>query len=508
MKSKKAMYSIIISGIQQIILLVLGLILPRLYIYKYGSEINGLISSIKQFLGYFTIAAAGIGSASVATLFEPILNNDTKKINKILSATTLFYRKASYIFISMVLILAMIYPFMIKNKISLVTTISLVLILGIGSVIEQFITAKYSVLLMADQKAYINAGIQTISNILNAIGVIVLIYFDFSIVYTQLIATTVIIIKLILMKKYIINNYPKINFNEETSMSYIPNRWDAFSYQMTGMIISYTPIALITIFCGLTDVSIYSIYNLIFSSVSMIIGIFSFGLSSTFGNLMAENNIEVLNDNYNIYEYLYYIVVFSLYTIAMVLINSFINIYTQGINDVNYVKPILGILFVLSGIIRNLRNPHVVLVEAGGLFKENNRSNILETIICLITSLIFVNYIGMNGVLLGLTIGYAYRLYKYIDFTSNSILGRNKFNTLKNIVINIILIIPSIMFTRVVEFINPQNLIIWGVVAVLCSIYVIVIFCIGNIILNKKLSTKLYNKTKSTIKSIKPYKVV
>lgn len=499
MRSKKAMYSILVSGLQQIILLVIGLILPRLYIDKFGSEINGLVSSIKQFLGYFTIAGAGIGASSVSALFLPISNQDNYKINKILSATKIFYRRASYIFTSMVFILAIAYPYMVKGNISSHLTISLVLVLGIGSVVEQFVTAKYSVLLTADQRAYINAGIQMISNILNAICVIILMSLGVSVLYTQIISTTIIVFKLIMMKKYIKNNYPNVSYDEDTDMKYIENRWDAFSYQLTGMIISYTPIVIITIFCGLLEVSVYSIYNLVFSSVTMIIGVFSFGLTSSFGSLIAENNKEKLIESYDMYESLYYGIVFSMFIISLLLINSFIKIYTKGIDDINYLRPTLGYLFVISGILKNLRTPHITLVEAGGLFKENNKQNIIESILCIMVSIILTNIYGMEGVLMGLIIGFAYRLYKYVNFTNSKLLQVNVLKSYIKIVTNCTLILPSLAFYKVIDLINPKNILIWFLVAILCSLYVISIFCIGNIVVNRTLSIKIYRKVKSII---------
>ena len=55
MRSKKALKNIISSLLLQLITIICGLILPRAIIGEYGSNVNGLISSITQFLTYITL---------------------------------------------------------------------------------------------------------------------------------------------------------------------------------------------------------------------------------------------------------------------------------------------------------------------------------------------------------------------------------------------------------------------------------------------------------------------
>ena len=45
--------------------MIAGFITPRFMLTAYGSEINGLISSILQFISYFNLVEAGLSSAAV-----------------------------------------------------------------------------------------------------------------------------------------------------------------------------------------------------------------------------------------------------------------------------------------------------------------------------------------------------------------------------------------------------------------------------------------------------------
>ena len=86
MRSKKAIKNIISSLLQQLTVIICGLILPRAIIGTYGSNVNGLISSITQFLSYITLLEAGIGTVIKSVLYKPIANKDKNQIEKILKS--------------------------------------------------------------------------------------------------------------------------------------------------------------------------------------------------------------------------------------------------------------------------------------------------------------------------------------------------------------------------------------------------------------------------------------
>ena len=55
MRSKKALYNIITNLILQFFVIIYGFIVPKMIISNYGSNVNGLISSITHFLAYISL---------------------------------------------------------------------------------------------------------------------------------------------------------------------------------------------------------------------------------------------------------------------------------------------------------------------------------------------------------------------------------------------------------------------------------------------------------------------
>ena len=130
MRGKKLLKNITLSIAVQIITAICGFIIPKLIIEQYGSAINGLVSSITQFLAYITFLEAGIGPVIKAALYKPIAKNDKATVQEILKTSEKFFKKIGYIFIGYLIILCILYPNIINNQFDYLFTISLIVILS------------------------------------------------------------------------------------------------------------------------------------------------------------------------------------------------------------------------------------------------------------------------------------------------------------------------------------------------------------------------------------------
>jgi O-antigen/teichoic acid export membrane protein len=124
---------------------------------------------------------------------------------------------------------------------------------------------------------------------------------------------------------------------------------------------------------------------------------------------VAKKEFIVLKKAHTQFEFLIYAITAFLYSCALILINPFISVYTQGIADINYVYPIYGVLLVIWGILHNVRIPYTALVNASGLYKETSKVNILSVVLLVVLSLILVQFLGIIGVLIALIIAAFYR---------------------------------------------------------------------------------------------------
>lgn len=484
MRSKQAFKNVISSIILQLIIVGTGIYIPQLMITTYGSEINGMVSSITQFIAYLSLVEAGIGNASIVALYEPLARENQDGINGVLSAAKKFYSKSGYIFTVLLVGLAIIFPMISEKGIDPALSRWMVLILGSSILIDFFFLGKYRVLLTADQKGYIFSLIQSIGTILNSITCILLMYIRADILIVKLVATIVYILRSVVIFFYVKHYYKYLDFNVKPNSSALKQRWDVLIHQITGAIVNSTDVVIITVIIKrFSEVSVYTTYNLIISNIISLIESFSNSLCAGFGEVFAKKERNVIKKSYSTYEYIYYIIMFVVCSCLGVLVIPFMEIYTYGINDANYIRPITAFLFVLITIAKGIRTPAMTMILAVGHYKETKRAAILEAIINITISLSLVKFLGINGLLIGTLCSHIYRTTDVILYNDKKIVCKTKGKTLKRIVRNVICMFVILSIGIYINsHIMPHTWISWLIYAVAVGIgSVIVILGINGI---------------------------
>lgn len=91
--SRKGILNIFTAFFSQILIIITGIVIPKLILSYYGSETNGLINSVVQILNYFSLFEAGVGIASLQALYKPVSQDNKDGISRIMVATHNFYKK-------------------------------------------------------------------------------------------------------------------------------------------------------------------------------------------------------------------------------------------------------------------------------------------------------------------------------------------------------------------------------------------------------------------------------
>ncbi|PLR91237.1 lipopolysaccharide biosynthesis protein [Bacillus sp. T33-2] len=498
MRSKNALNNLIAALSLSVITAISGLILPKLFIMTYGSEINGLISSIKQFLVYLALVEAGIGYASMAILYSPLKEKNYKAVNSILSATKTHYIKSGWIFLGLVLLLAVGYPYVVANQIPWNLSFFMVLALGISGVAEFFLIGKYNVLLTAAQKGYIVSYIQTGGLLLNIAASVILILLETNPVLVQLIASCLFVLRFVFLKMYIAKNFKKINYGEVPDNNALNKKWDVLIHQIVSLVLANTPIIMITVFLGLKEVSVFSVYLLVHNMVIMLLAVFMNGFQAIFGDIISERNKELLKANFHLYESLFYPLVSITYVVVAILFLPFQSLYTQGFTDADYIRPEFAVLFVLIGVLHNVRVPSMSIMNAAGLYRETRLSAIVEAVVGFVLSLIFVHVWGATGVLLAWLLAYSYRILILIKQISKDYIYGSMNPTLKTIAFNTVFgVLTYILCTNVIDS-NITNYIDFILTGFLCTLMA----AMSILLLNRLVYRQEYKMIKSKVMGV------
>ena len=128
---------------------------------------------------------------------------------------------------------------------------------------------------------------------------------------------------------------------------------------------------------------------------------------------------------------------FALFTVALIMIPSFMRIYAGEFTDANYTDEYLPFLFVAVNVLMYARRTSSQIINFAGTFKQTQWRSIIESVINLTVSLIMVQYIGIYGVLVGTIAALFYRTNDIIIYANWNILQRMPWQTYKRWFVNL-----------------------------------------------------------------------
>lgn len=478
---KKLYLNNVISLIYQLTSIAIGLILPRLLLDNYGSAINGYVSSITKMLGFISIMDLGVGSVVQAALYKPLSERNKKQISTIYNASRKYFRIIAYILIIYIIVLCIYYSIDNANDFSALFSITLVLVISLSSFAQYYFGISNSLLLNADQRIYIVTSINLITLVLNAIISIILMLNNVNIQFVKLAASMVYVCRPILLSIYVKKNY-KIAIDHNISLGVLKNKWSGMAQHISTVLTGSIDYIVLTIFSTLTSISVYSVYVLPLNSIRDMISAVCSGYKSFFGKLIAENNMELLNREFDRFETIIHCVVVFIYTCSAKLLVSFVILYTNGVNDANYINYLFAYLISFAYALFALRTPYTTVIFAAGHFKETQKYCIVESVLNIVISVALVIKFDIVGVAIGTCVSVLYRLIVSEKYLHKNILNRNVRKFLKHIIADLLSII---FFWEIGQFIiiNEVSIFSWCIYAIKISIVMILIVFIIHCVL-------------------------
>lgn len=430
-ETHKGISNVVWGVIGQIISLILGIIIPRFILLKYGSEMNGFLNSIVQIFSYMTLLEVGVGGATLQALYKPVAIKNRKDINAILSATAIYYHKAGMIYFIVLILFSIGYPILVDSEISKLTMFTIIICNGISNCFGFFVQNKFKILLQAEGKNYIIANITTITTAIGTIFKIILILEGYSIVLVQFIFCFISSTQAICYYIYQKRKYSWINYKEAPNYSAISQKNSVMVQQVSTLIFNNIDVLLLTfIVQDLKIISIYTMYNLVIYMVKSLLNQLLESFVFKLGQLYQIDRKKYL-EYHHIFEIFNFIILFS----AMIVLNycmiPFVKLYTIGVDDINYIDYKLLILFIFIQLLDIGRVSSRNIINFAGHFKRTQRRCLIEAGMNIVFSIIGVYFYGIYGVLLGTIISLLYRTNDMILYTYKYLLKQNPIITYK-----------------------------------------------------------------------------
>lgn len=500
-RKKKIFYNMGSSLLYQLLAVVSSMILPRYFLSYFGSETNGLVNSITQFLSYLSLLDLGVGAVFQSALYKPLAQKDEKEINNIFCAGKLFYQRIGLLIVAYIVVLALIYPYLVIDSFDYFATLFLVVAISISLFAQYFWGLVYQNFLTADQKHYIQANINSVTLVINLVSSVLLIQAGYSIQIVKLATSCIFLLRPLMMKHYIDRNY-NIDYSTKPTKDAIPQRWNGFAQHLAAVVLNNTDIAVLTICSSLKNVSIYSVYYMVVSAIKQIITLVTSPLTPFLGNMYGLNEKEKLRDMFEIFEWLLHTISILLFTITAILITPFVFVYTKGITDINYSVPVFGMLISTAFAFSCLQIPYKTLIQVMGHYRQTQGSSLIEALINIIISVAMVSKFGLIGVAIGTIAAMLFRMFYLENYIQKNIFRRKHRVFVKLILVDLVSVLFMIMSTSWIDK-TVCDYIEWFVLSI--SVSVCCCVCVGlmNLIFYNRKCKYLFTNTINKIKTRK-----
>ncbi len=428
---KLTLMNILSALLLQLCTIASGFVIPKIILSYFGSEVNGLISSVNQFLNYVQLLEGGLSGVVMAALYKALAEKNYEKVSAIIKAVKSFFKKIALIYIVYALVMAFVYPLIVHNDFDYWYVVTLIVIISVNLFIQYLFSLTYRLLLTSDRRGYIVSFTQTAFIILNLVFVIVSVKLYPNIHIMKLISAVAFLIQPLVFGIYVKKHY-KIDKKAAADKTALKERWAGFGQNLAYFVHSNTDVALLTLCVGLSVVSVYSVHLMIISAVQSIIIAVSGAVKPIFGNILVIKDNEYVNRVFDYYEIGINVLTTVLFTCCAVLIVPFIKLYTADISDADYIQPVFAVLLCVAEAIYCYRDPYVAVAYAVGHFRQTAKYAYIEAGLNIAISLTLVFFIGLIGVAIGTIVSMLFRMIMHVIYIKKNVLNRSVLKWVKN----------------------------------------------------------------------------
>ena len=383
---------------------------------KWINFVHNTIFVIHKYLRF------GIGAVVSAAYYKALSVGDKEQISKVFKYSRKFFRIIGFILLAYIAVLVVVFPIVINSSFDFGYTIGLLLAMSLSHLAQYFVGVPYQILLNSDQKSYVQLIINGSTLILNTIACVCLMLCGSGIHLVKLTTSLIFLARPLAMSIYVKKNY-EIDMSVLVDGTIVAQKKNGIIQHLAYTVYENTDVMVLTLFSTLQNVSIYSVYVLVTNSIKQIISAATTGIQALFGSMIAKDQKEELGALYSTYTWATHTICTLLFTVTGLLILPFVEIYTSGVEDVNYQVPAFAILITIAAFFASIRNCQYVLIRAAGHFKQTQTASLVECLLNLILSIILVFFFGLIGVAIGTVVATVFFTFYEVFYFKKAIIS-------------------------------------------------------------------------------------
>lgn len=384
-----------------LIMTLLGFFTRKVFVDNVGVEYLGLNGLLQNILGIMTLLEGGFATSVVYNLYKPLAEDDRPKILALLQLYRKVYR---YIALGIIFFALCLYPFIdvfIKGGENLEYVSVVYFIFLFNSVVNYFTAYKWSII-NASQQNYKLTTINLIYQVGLNLAKLGILYFTKNYIL-YLVVEALFGVGLNIGIVWKANQlFPYIRTKEKylldvaTKTNIITNMKALFINKIGGFFMHSTDNIIISAFVGVASIGLYSNYTLITGTIGNVVNQALNSFSESVGNLIASESSEKV---YEVFKTTFF-VNFLLASVPVIILHNTINPFIAWWLGEEYLLGYATLCIILFNFyINTMRNTALTFKTKAGIFVKDRYTPLLQGIINLALSYIFVQYWGLPGVL-------------------------------------------------------------------------------------------------------------
>ena len=422
-RTRNAVKNFIFSTLGNVLNYITSFVSRTVFIKTLGTTylgVNGLFTNI---LGMLSLAELGVGIAISFSLYQPLAEKDTKKIQALIN----FYRTAyRFIALSVAILGVSLVPFLpyIVNEAEGVDNLSLIYLLYLTDTVLSYLITYKSTILNADQKSYLCTNITTITRVIATVfQILVLILFKNFIIYL-IVQIVVQLLGKIYINIFTGKQYPylqgrnKARLSKEERNTIFKKIKALMAHKVGDVAINQTDSIITSSFINVTVVGLVSNYTMIIQVINSVINTFFSSAVAGLGNVIATETKEKRLSIFKKYDFLGFFFFGWSSIFLYFLLEPFITLWIGADKLIDqYSLLLLCVNYYFTGQRVSLGN----IKSAAGVFEQDVWMPFAQAAINIFTSILMVQLCGLPGIYIGTlfsslvpNIGRPIIVYKYI----------------------------------------------------------------------------------------------
>ncbi len=484
MRKRNSINNFLTTFLPYVLIALLGFIKTKVFVSGLGDDTYALDQLFYQILAYISLAEGGVGLFIVQKYYKCFAENDKDQINDIFNSSKKVLKYIGLLMIVSGLVTSFFIGYLTNNSLTFSYMQIVFILFLLKNILDYFMFAP-RFLLQGDQKLYkVNVWVNLI-RILDLLLSIILVRLG---VDYLLILIPGIIIKFILnivINKIVYKEYPWLKDYKVLNIKMFKGIRHIFAQKVSGVVFYNTDIILISTFINPIGVVIYSAYNYISKSLIDVVVMFGNALSPSFGNVLFKENKQIQYETFEELNILFYFIGGFVSVLFLLLATPFVNLWVGS----KYLIPLSGLIYMTLILYFTISRRMILITKDSlGLFKETKAIILLEAIINLTLSLLFllVFKMGISGVLLATILSTLVTTFWHIPYhLFKNYFNKSFFSYIKIYILTVIIISLIYCAFKLILTFPIENFYQWFICALLYSIIIfVVMFLIFYVIYN------------------------